>query len=238
MTLIDDELGDALGSGKVRPKKNKTRPIRGARRAQEKRTSKPRRSPEVIVKVSGFTHGERHLHAHLAYISRKGKIEIENEEGFFYQDPEAIHDLGKLWASEIDAGNPPKTNRRDTVRVVLSMPPGTDPEGVLRATRTFAQDTFKNHAYVFALHTDEAHPHVHLTIQMRGFDGERLNPRKKDLQIWRERFAAHLLEEGVDCVATPSSISRRESARPNHVSQSHDHHAAVNKSISREVLEP
>jgi len=59
------------------------------------------------------------------------------------------------------------------------------------------------------MHTDEQHPHVHLTVQMRGFSGERLNPRKADLQRWRETFAECLLDEGIDCVATPRKEGNR-----------------------------
>ncbi len=56
---------------------------------------------------------------------------------------------------------------------------------------------------VFALHTDEPHPHVHLTVKMTGFDGKRLNPRKADLRNWREEFALAMRDQGVDAEATP-----------------------------------
>ena len=36
-------------------------------------------------------------------------------------------------------------------------------------------------------------------------DGVRLNPRKADLQQWRERFAARLQDRGVNAVATRAS---------------------------------
>ena len=36
-----------------------------------------------------------------------------------------------------------------------------------------------------------------------GRDGERLNPRKADLQLWRETFAAALRDRGVEAEATP-----------------------------------
>ena len=46
------------------------------------------------------------------------------------------------------------------------------------------------------------HPHVHLTVKAAGFDGTRLNPRKPDLQRWREGFAEALREHGIDATAT------------------------------------
>jgi len=212
MGLIEEEISDPLITG-VRPgRRNNTKSIRFGRGTESQKKS-IRRSPEVMVKISGFTKGGDHLKAHMAYISRKGKVEIEDEEGAIFSDEESIRNLGKQWQKEIDEGNPPKANRRDAVRIVLSMPPGTDPMALKRAVRQFAQETFENHAYVFALHTDEEHPHVHLTVQMRGFDGERLNPRKKDLQEWRESFAACLLNQGVDCVATPWTSRERQPRR-------------------------
>jgi hypothetical protein len=45
-------------------------------------------------------------------------------------------------------------------------------------------------------------PHVHLCVKARGIDGIRINPRKDDLQRWRERFAERLREHGVEAEAT------------------------------------
>ena len=44
---------------------------------------------------------------------------------------------------------------------------------------------------VFALHTDTDNPHVHVCIKMASIKkrSKRLNPRKNDLQRWREGFA-------------------------------------------------
>ena len=46
------------------------------------------------------------------------------------------------------------------------------------------------------------HPHVHLTIKAAGLDGVRLNPRKADLQRWREGFAEALREHGIEATTT------------------------------------
>ena len=40
-------------------------------------------------------------------------------------------------------------------------------------------------------------------MKATGLDGARLNPRKADLQRWREVFAQRLREHGVECEATP-----------------------------------
>ncbi len=46
------------------------------------------------------------------------------------------------------------------------------------------------------------HPHVHLTVKAAGLDGVRLNPRKADLQRWREGFAEALREHGIEATTT------------------------------------
>jgi type IV secretory pathway VirD2 relaxase len=59
------------------------------------------------------------------------------------------------------------------------------------------------HDYVFTLHTDTPRPHVHLSICSRGYAGERLNPKKADLEHWRQTFAQALRDRGVEAEATP-----------------------------------
>ena len=90
------------------------------------------------------------------------------------------------------------------MHMVLSMPEGVEPESVKNAVRDFAKDVFgKNHEYVFALHTDERQPHVHLTVKIQGHDGNRLNPRKDGLRQWRDDFALAMRDQGGDADATP-----------------------------------
>jgi hypothetical protein len=85
---------------------------------------------------------------------------------------------------------------------MLSMPRGTDPLIVQRAVREFAKIEFADHRYVMVLHDHQANPHVHLSVKAESKHGQRLNPRKPDLQRWRETFAERLREWGVDAEAT------------------------------------
>jgi len=57
------------------------------------------------------------------------------------------------------------------------------------------------HDYVFTLHTDTPRPHVHLAICSRGHAGERLNPKKADLELWRQTFAQALRDRGIEAEA-------------------------------------
>ena len=52
------------------------------------------------------------------------------------------------------------------------------------------------------LHDHQANPHVHLSVRAESRHGQRLNPRKADLQRWRETFAEKLRGWGIDAEAT------------------------------------
>lgn len=159
------------------------------------------RAPEVMVKITGRTRGVAHLQAHLAYISREGGLPLEGRDGERLLGLGEIRELGADWASE------DSRPRRDTplsLSVVLSMPPGTSQVGVRNAARAFAAEAFgERFDYVFALHSDAQHPHVHLAVRMLGRDGDRLNPRKADLDSWRQTFARTLRDRGIAAEATP-----------------------------------
>ncbi|WP_205191234.1 relaxase/mobilization nuclease domain-containing protein [Burkholderia sp. LMG 13014] len=176
-------------------------------RAQVARTL--RRSPEVMVKITNkaaSAHGMGAVRRHLRYISRNGRVELEDQNGDRIEGKDALNDLAKTWQLG-GWGIPETSTRRETFNILLSMPPGTDRKAVCDAARDFATLEFGDgRAYVFAAHDDEAHPHVHLSVQVRGPDGRRLNPRHKDLQRWRARFAEKLREHGVEANATPRSV--------------------------------
>lgn len=193
----ENQLGDALNYDKVRRKSNNTRELK--RRAA--RVAKG--CPEVMVKITGFGKGAQHVKSHMDYISRNAKVELENDRGEILATKDDIRELFKDWSSDFGDSRR-RQNQRDTMHMVLSMPEGTPPEAVRKGARAFAQEAFAaNHEYVFALHTDEPHPHVHITVKMLGHDGARLNPRKADLQRWREVFAERMRDEGVEAEATP-----------------------------------
>lgn len=159
-----------------------------------------RGAPEVMVKISGFGKGKGVM-GNLAYISRDGKLDLETSDGLKTRNLDDVKEIAKQWKEHAGSRN---ANQRDSMNLVLSMPAGTDPAAVVEATRKFAQRTFARHDYVWVQHTDEDHPHTHLTVALRPKDhGIKLNPRRADLQAWRESFAEALREQGVDCSATP-----------------------------------
>lgn len=177
-------------------------PRKGMQLGRMKLVSTVRKAPEVMVKISGGGKGMPQVAAHLSYISRNGQVELENENGEVMLGREALRDLRDEWQFG-QYGIPEVGHCKQAFNIVLSMPPGTDRAAVKSAARDFATSQFGgNHPYVFAEHADEAHPHVHLCVKAMGDDGARLNPRKADLQRWREEFAQSLREQGVAANAT------------------------------------
>jgi len=164
------------------------------------------RAPQVMVKVTGGGRGMVAIAAHLRYISKNGRIPMEDDRGNQREGREALLDVAGQWrlgGSRI----PEKSERREAFNIMLSMPRGTNPLIVQRAAREFAQTELANHRYVMVLHDHQANPHVHLSVRAEGRDGQRLNPRKEDLRRWRETFAERLRGWGVEAEAT-SQVTR------------------------------
>lgn len=173
------------------------------------------RVPEVVVKV--LPRGSNDLKAagrHLDYISRYGNLELETDDGERLQGR-----VGKAlledWDLDIDEARrqadlaatsgrrPPKL----IYKFMFSMPAGTPPDRVLTAVRNFAREEFwGQHRYVFVLHTDEDHPHVHLVLKAMSEQGVRLNIQKAILRDWRAEFARNLRLLDVAANATERAV--------------------------------
>jgi hypothetical protein len=160
-----------------------------------------RRAPQVMVKVTGGGRGMKAIAAHLRYISRNGRLEIEDERGQTMHGKDALRELADDWrfgGSLIED----TSSRREAFNIMLSMQRGTDPSSVHWAAREFAKAELADHKYVMVLHDQQANPHVHISVRAESKHGRRLNPRKTDLHRWRETFAAKLRERGIEAEAT------------------------------------
>ena len=163
-----------------------------------------KKAPEVMVKVTGNGKGAAHAGAHLEYITRNGKLELEDENGGLIIGKKEVKALLKEWME--NRGNA-KENTRDTTHIILSMPKGVNKEDVKKGARGFSKKQFGlNHQYAFALHDDTDNPHVHLVVRNLGFDNKRLHVKKGDPQKWRETFASELNKVGVNASATHRTI--------------------------------
>jgi hypothetical protein len=168
-----------------------------------------RRAPQVVVKVTGGGRGMAAIAAHFRYISKNGKLEIEDDREVVRTGKEAVRDLADQWRY---GGSliPEEAHRREAFNIMLSMPAGTNAGLLQKAVREFAQAELAGHRYVMVLHEHQANPHVHLSVRAEAASGKRLNPRKADLHRWRETFAEKLRGWGIEAEATRQA-SRGES---------------------------
>jgi len=172
------------------------------------------RTPEVMVKVTGGGTGRGAVGAHFGYISRRGALEIETDEGEFIGYPEQQKQLLDEWHLELTAGQyrrqkeggRPRRPTKLVHNIVLSMPAPTPADKILAAARKFAREKFAQHRYAMVLHTDQKHPHVHLVVKAENELGRRLHIDKQRLREWREDFARLMREQGIAANATPRAI--------------------------------
>ena len=173
------------------------------------------RAPEVMVKVlSRSSNDLKAAGKHIDYITRKGELGLETDDEIRLE-----HLSGKAlldeWDLDVDdvrrQSNLSVTTGREPPKLIhklmFSMPPGTPPDKVLRAVRNLAREEFwGQHRYALVMHTDEAHPHVHLVLKAVSEHGVRLNIKKPTLRHWRSEFARHLRALGVAANATERAV--------------------------------
>ncbi len=119
------------------------------------------------MKVTGGGTKVGAVATHFGYISRKGELTIETDEGDRIVTRESQKALLKDWHLELSAGQyrAPRDGRA-TARttklvhnIVLSMPRPTPPNAVLAAARKFAREKFAlQYRYAMVLHTEQQHP--------------------------------------------------------------------------------
>lgn len=170
------------------------------------------RTPEVMVKIISQAKNRsagksmKNIRATVDYISRGGDVPIINEQGdqFTGKNGASIDGLSG-WHGIPETGG----DKRQALHIVFSMPKAanltdiTPRKEVTQAVRNLAEKEWANHQYVYAQHDDTEHAHTHVVLNMNPIEGgKRLNPRKADLQRWRERFAEQLREQGIEANAT------------------------------------
>lgn len=168
------------------------------------------KTPEVMVKVTGGGNSMGKIQAHMNYISRNGQLEAIDQDGNKVKGKEDLKETAEEWQM---SGKPildEEQKFKQAFNVVLSMPKGTNEQGVYEAAKEFSEEHFKDHKYLMVQHTYQSdpnkkpseNPHVHIVVKAVSENGVRLNPRKEDLQLWRESFAEKLRARGIEANAT------------------------------------
>lgn len=96
-----------------------------------------RRAPQVMVKVTGGGRGMAAIAAHFRYISKNGRLPVEDDRGVVRGGKESLKDLVDQWRYG-GALIPEEGHRREAFNIMLSMPHGTDARIVQSAAREFA----------------------------------------------------------------------------------------------------
>lgn len=166
-----------------------------------------RRAQQVMVKVTGGGRSMRAIAAHFRYISKNGRLDIEDDRGEAVRGKHAVRDLADDWrfSGSLIPQHAEDGARREAFNIMLSMPRGTDPLAVQRAAREFGRVELAGHKWVMVLHDHQANPHVHISVRAESRVGKRLRPRKADFHGWRETFAEKLRELGIDAEASPQA---------------------------------
>lgn len=192
--MLDDLNLDRAGSSVA----NKTRDLKPMSRKQMLRVAD--RLPQAMVKVTSYASGMTRAMAAVSCINRDGELPMETGDGYVLTSMDEVKENMVEWGHDFGE----RKNSRDTMHMVLSTPKDSDRIATHRAIRACAGEMFaNNHSYMFAIHNDTEHPHGHLIVKMRGHDGRKLDPRKQDLNRWREVFAEKCQEQGIAVDASP-----------------------------------
>lgn len=166
------------------------------------------------VDVHGFAHGVEGVARYLGQIRKGGRHDLQSVRmegaGGFVSDvvlsgATAAVAEARDWKRDLRS-----QERRDVAHIVLSAKPGTSKDGFVAASRAMLAREFAGHRYVFALHEDRDHLHVHAVVKMRAETGERLHPKIQDFKRWRETLAQEARERNIPMDAA----SRFDRANP------------------------
>lgn len=169
---------------------------------------------DAEIEVHGFAHGVEGVARYLDQIRKGGRHDLRSSRlgrsggvagDVVLTGPKAAIEEARAWKRDLRS-----QERRDVAHIVLSAKPGTPKEAFLAASRAMLAREFEGHAYVFALHEDRDHLHVHAVIKMRSETGKRLHPKIQDFKRWRETLAEEARQRDIPMDA----VSRFERANP------------------------
>ena len=106
--------------------------------------------------------------------------------------PNTSLEIAKSWRPHMRSSAP-----RDFAHVILSAKPGTDKEAFMDAARSTLAREFTGHEYVFVMHTNREHIHVHAAVRLVRNDGKRLDPKIQDFSRWRDTLASEARQRGI-----------------------------------------
>jgi hypothetical protein len=148
---------------------------------------------EVSVTGIAFHHGEPGTLKALARTAQGGERALRTETGVMVRSQDERLALVQTWRRIMQS-----RQTRDTMHLITSSKPGTNRTAFETATRAWLAESFGRHEYIFTIHDNTAHTHVHVLVVMRTRDRfERLRTSPAVLLDWRERFAERARANGI-----------------------------------------
>lgn len=168
----------------------------------------------ILKKINrGGTHSGPQLAAQLSYLCRKSEAvfghAVECELGARTLSAAQRKELALAWQDGWRGA--PKNGH--TTHLLLSFPADLSAPKALRIAEEWAFEMFQSGrhvaeewAYVAALHTDRAHPHVHIVLNNRGLESDRWFYIAREhvfcLEMMKERLVGIAAEMGVELDAS------------------------------------
>ncbi|MFY9657573.1 MAG: LPD7 domain-containing protein [Methylocystis sp.] len=167
---------------------------------------------DVDLSAPVWAHGVEGATTQLAALTKAGALPAETDAGITLQEAADRHFI--KWPSNASRSKPAKFNPaleiaktwrpamrssspRDFAHVILSAKPGTGEEAFMDAARAKLAREFKGHEYVFVMHTNRRHIHVHAAVRLTSATGEKLHPGIQDFNRWRQTLAEEARERQI-----------------------------------------
>ncbi len=156
-----------------------------------------------------WAHGVEGATTRLAALTKMGQFSAQTEAGVsleaaadrsFSKKPSNANrpkpagfnpalEIAKAWRPSMRSSAP-----RDFAHVIMSAKPGTDKEAFMDAARATLAREFSGHEYVFVMHTNRQHIHVHAAVRLTHAAGKKLDPNIQDFARWRQTLAEEARE--------------------------------------------
>lgn len=171
-------------------------------------TNTPKRSKEVLIKITSSSKHFQALSRHIDYISRDGTLEIVTSDlNYFHSKDENLEFKKQMkFCGQVTPNRyEEKQEKRQTYNMVFSMKEHstTPPEKLKQAAFTTLKQAYPDNFFALVFHGDTDNPHCHICLKIsKSDDGKRIDIKKNDLAHLRAEFAKNLNALGVEAVAT------------------------------------
>ena len=140
------------------------------------------------------------LHGQLEYLLGKADAVLDSR-GIYEQEGSLSSEDALAAAERWSQDWHGKTRTGQTSHMLMSFPAGTDTAAVRAISERICERFFEGrYDYIAAIHTDRDHPHTHIVVNRRGFDGDLFTLRvgtEYSYQSFKEAMVEIAAEHGI-----------------------------------------